>query len=46
MGTDANNAQEARGMFELFEDSSPLSEEQYGQLLRDYSALSKALFPC
>lgn len=40
VGTDATNAQEARGMFELLEDASPLNEEQHNQLLRDYTALS------
>ena len=41
MANNAEQAQEARAMFELFEDSSPLSENEARQLLGDFSSLSE-----
>lgn len=40
VGTDPENAQRARGLFELFEDSSPLAEEEWLHMSQDFSSLS------
>jgi hypothetical protein len=41
VGSDAENAQRARALFELFEDFSPLTEEEYQQFSRDYTSRGK-----
>lgn len=42
VGTDAENAQRARLLFELFEDSSLISEDDAEYIVRDFSMLSKS----
>ncbi len=39
VGNDPESAQRARTLLELFEDSSPLAEDEYNQMASDYSSL-------
>ncbi len=45
VASDAQQAQQARSLFELFEDSAPLSEDETRQLTGDFSTLSEYTSP-